>query len=288
MMRATIRLLTAIGLIVISGLAVAQGWGIVRFFLASTNIVSAEKRARIADAWRATAGITSTALNDELADETNRSDIIAPYHRRELLSALLSIKPLSAMDWLSLSKAELMTHQSMGDVFGTLTLSMLTGPNEGYVMAERGIYGVSLWQKLSPDLKRRVAHDLAAAQYLDIQKIRAFVPTQSEEVRTELREALIADGFRRKRSKADWDFDFSPKNHSPAGLSHCDIDDESGIGCRHSRPRCHHHNFDCVVGRGEFGLNGRPRGWCRVGPPRCNQRGRGRDRPCSYKRHPDS
>jgi hypothetical protein len=195
MMRVMIRLLTAIALIVISGVAVAQGWGIVRFFLAGMNIVSAEKRARIADSWRATAGITSTSLNDELADETNRSDIIAPYHRRELLSALLSIKPLSSMDWLSLSKAELLTHQSMEDVFGGLTLSMLTGPNEGYVMAERGIYGVSLWPKLSPDLKRRVAHDLAAAEYLDIEKIRTFVPTQSEEVRIELREALIADGL---------------------------------------------------------------------------------------------
>src|SRR6516225_7706105 len=174
MLRATIRLLTAIALIVISGIAVAQGWGIVRFFLASTNIVSAEKRARIADSWQATSGITSTALKDELADETNRSDIIAPYHRRELLSAILLIEPLSSMDWLALSKAELMTHQSMDDVFGSLELSMLTGPNEGYVMAERGIYGVSLWHRLSPDLQRRVVADLTVGEGLEIDKIRAF------------------------------------------------------------------------------------------------------------------
>jgi hypothetical protein len=195
MIRAIIRLLTVIALIVISGVAVAQSWGIVRFFLASMNIVSSEKRARIGDASRTTSGITSTALKDELADETNRSDIIAPYHRRELLSAVLSIEPLSSMAWLSLSKAELMTHQPMEDVFGSLELSMLTGPNEGYVMAERGIYGVSLWQRLSPDLKRRVANDLAAAEYPDIQKIRAFVSAQPEQVRTELREALIATGL---------------------------------------------------------------------------------------------
>jgi hypothetical protein len=195
MIRVAIRLLTAITLIVISGVAVAQGWGIVRFFLASTNIVSAEKRARVADAWRATSGITSTALKDELADETSRSDIIAPYHRRELLFAILSIKPLSSMDWLSLSKAELMTHQPMEDVFGSLELSMLTGPNEEYVMAERGIYGVSLWQRLSPDFKRRVAADLAVDEYPDILKIRAFVSAQPEEVRIELREALIATGL---------------------------------------------------------------------------------------------
>src|SRR5437773_11450218 len=102
MMRVTIRLLPAIALIVICGIAVAQGWGIVRFFLASTNIVSSEKRARIADAWRATSGITSTALKDELADETNQTDMIAAYRQRELLSATLSIEPLSSMDWLKL------------------------------------------------------------------------------------------------------------------------------------------------------------------------------------------
>jgi hypothetical protein len=196
MIRVTIRLLTAIALIAISGVAVAQGWGIVRFFLAGIDIVSSEKRARIGDAWRATSGITSTALQDELADETNRSDIIAPYHRRELLSAILSLEPLSSTDWLALSRAELMTRQSMDDVFGSLELSMLTGPNEEYVMAERGIYGISLWQRLSPDLKRRVAHDLSVAEYSDpeIIKIRTFVSAQPEQVQIELREALIATG----------------------------------------------------------------------------------------------
>jgi hypothetical protein len=112
-----------------------------------------------------------------------------------LLAAILSIEPLSSMDWLALSKAELMTHQSMEDVFGSLELSMLTGPNEGYVMAERGMYGVSLWRRLPPDLKRRVAADLTLDEYPDILKIRAFVSAQPEQVRTELREALIASGL---------------------------------------------------------------------------------------------
>jgi hypothetical protein len=194
MIRIAIRLLTAIALIVISAITVAQGWGIVRFFLAGANIVSAEKRARTADAWRATSGITSTALQGELADETNQSDMIAPYHRRELLLALLSIRPLSSMDWLSLSKAELMTHQSVKDVFGSLELSMLTGSNEGYVIENRRLFGVSLWDRLPPDLKRRVANDLAVGEIPDSQKFRDLVAAQPEQVRTELREALLASG----------------------------------------------------------------------------------------------
>jgi len=201
MIRVTIRLLTAIALIVICGIAVTQGWGIVRFFLASTNIVSAEKRARIADAWRATSGITSTALNDELADESNQSDIIAAYRRRELLSAILAIKPLSSGDWLTLSKAELMTHQPIEDVFGSLELSMLTGPNEGYVMGERAVFALSLWERLPADLKRHAAVDVAAmmlprtpAEGEMLGKIQAVLPAQPDRVRNEIREAVVATG----------------------------------------------------------------------------------------------
>src|SRR6516225_2487326 len=198
MMRATIRLLTTIALIVIGGMAVAQGWGIVRFFLASTNIVSAEKRARTADAWRATSGIISTALNDELVDETSQSDIIAAYRQRELLSAILSIKPLSSGNWLALSKAELMTHQPIEDVFRSLELSMLTGPNEGYVMGERAVFAIPLWERLPADLKRHAATDVAAMMFPRtpaeggmLGKIRAVLAAQPDRVRNEIREAVV-------------------------------------------------------------------------------------------------
>jgi hypothetical protein len=202
MMRVTIRLLTAIALIVISGVAVARGWEIVRFFLANTNIVSSDKRARIGDAWRATSGIISTALNDELADETNQSDIIAAYRQRELASAILSIKPLSSMDWLALSRAELMTRQSTEDVFGSLELSTLSGPNEGYVMGERAVFALSLWDKLPADLKRHAAIDVAAMMFPRtptegevLGKIRAVLAAQPDRVRNEVRQAVVASGI---------------------------------------------------------------------------------------------
>jgi len=209
----TIRLLTAIVLIVICGIAVAQGWGIVRFFFASTNIVSAEKRARTADAWRATSGIISTALNDELADETKQSDIIAAYRQRELVSAILSIKPLSSGDWLALSKAELMTHQPIENVFGSLELSMLTGPNEGYVMGERAVFALSLWDKLPSDLKRHTAIDVAAMMFPRtpaegemLGKIEALLAAQPDGVRNEVREAVVAAGVSPEEIKKELGF----------------------------------------------------------------------------------
>ena len=145
-MRAGIRLLTAIALIAMSGLSVAQGWRIVHFSLATMNINSSEKRAEITNAWRAVPGLASIALQADLTDEINPSDMMVAYRRRAVLSELLSIRPLSSMDWFSLSGMQLVTDQPMEDVLASLKLSMMTGPNEAYVMTKRGVFAVSLWE----------------------------------------------------------------------------------------------------------------------------------------------
>jgi hypothetical protein len=194
-MRAEIRLWTAIVVIGICGFCVARGVGIVHFSLAVANIDSPEKRAEIAKTWGSTPEVAARALQADLNYQINPSDQKATDHRRQTLSALVSIKPMSSYDWLSLSGLQLITDQPMEQVFDSLELSMLTGPNEGYVMAERRIYGVSLWQRLSPDLKRRVAADLAVGEIPDSGKFRAALSAQPEEVRNEIREALVATGL---------------------------------------------------------------------------------------------
>ena len=69
-------------------------------------------------------------------------------------------------------------------------------------MVERGIYGVSLWESLSPDLKSRVANDLLPvlfpqnpAEGAEAGKLQALVSAQPQRVRRELREALLATGL---------------------------------------------------------------------------------------------
>ena len=201
MMRASIRLLTAIALIAMSGLSVAQGWRIVHFSLATMNIDSSEKRAEITNAWRAVPGLASQALQADLADEPKSSDVIAAYRQREVLSAILSIKPLSSMDWLSLSGMQFVTDQPMEQVLGSLKLSAITGPNEAYVMTERAIFAVSLWEDLSSDLKDRAAKDMGPMisprtpeEGAARGKFQAVLSTKPERVRNELQKALLATG----------------------------------------------------------------------------------------------
>ena len=201
-MRGSMRLITAITLLGICGFSVAWGWTIVRFSLATMSVESPEKRAEIAKMWGTTPGLASRALRTVLVDKIDIVDQKAANEQREALAAILSIKPLSSRDWLSLSGVQLVTDQPMDDVLESLKLSTLTGPNEAYVMAERGIYGLSLWESLSPDLKSRVAKDLlpllfpsTPAEGAEAGKLRALVSAQPQRVRRELREALLATGL---------------------------------------------------------------------------------------------
>src|SRR5262249_19660390 len=131
----------------------------------------------------------------------NPSDLQAAISRRDGLSAVLSIKPLSSLDWLWLSGMQSATDQPIDTVLEALTLSVLTGPNERDIMAERGIFGLSLWDALSPDLKDRAVTDLAVgAMSLERARfeLRAVLSTELETVRNELRTRLLAEGISQK------------------------------------------------------------------------------------------
>jgi hypothetical protein len=194
-MRANIRSWTAIVVIGICAFSVVRGLSIVRFSLAMASIGSSESGAESIGMWATVPGVASTALQSKLKKKINPSDLTAANSRREALSAILSIKPLSSTEWLLLSGVQLIMDQPMDQVLATLMLSALTGPNEGYLMADRGIFGASLWEDLSPDLRRRTAIDLAAEEPPESGKFRAVLSTKSEGVRNELKAAMLATGL---------------------------------------------------------------------------------------------
>ena len=196
-MRADIRFWTAIALIGICGFSVARGWSIVHFSFATAKIDVLESLTEAFRPWTAVPGVASVALQAELNEDIDISDSKAANGRRETFSSILSIRPSSSLSWLSLAGLQWVTHQPRERVLGSFRLSMLTGPNEGYVMAERGIFGVSLWESLPPDLKSRVVIDLARAEIepKEKERFRTVLAGQPVEVRNELREALLATGL---------------------------------------------------------------------------------------------
>jgi hypothetical protein len=194
-MRFDARFWTAIVVIGFCGLAVARGRSILHFSVAVAAVEPSEKRGETAGQWTGVSGIASTALKIELEDKFDPADWKASNKRRDDASALLAVKPVSAADWLSLSRLELLTAQPRAQILASLLLSWVTGPNEGYVMVERGSFGLSLWEVLSPDLRSRVVADLARAEISEDGKFRLILATKPEAVQKEIRTALMAVGL---------------------------------------------------------------------------------------------
>lgn len=151
-MLANIRLWTATLLIAVCAFSVVWGYRIAHFSLATSGGVG-ESRAETLDRGAAIPGVTAVALEAQLSKKLDPSDLQSGNRQREVLAEILAIRPLASIDWMSLAAMQLLTDQPMEQVLGALMLSTVTGPNEGYVMADRGIFSVSLWEDLSPDSK---------------------------------------------------------------------------------------------------------------------------------------
>jgi hypothetical protein len=184
-------------LIAVCAFSVVWGYRIAHFSLATSG-GAGENRAETLDRGAAIPGVAAVALEAQLSKKLDPSDLQSGNRQREVLAAILVIRPLASIDWMSLAAMQLLTDQPMEQVLGALMLSTVTGPNEGYVMADRGIFSVSLWEDLSPDLKRHVATDLALGEMPDRAKFRAILAAKSAAVQDELRKAMLATGLSAK------------------------------------------------------------------------------------------
>jgi hypothetical protein len=199
------RVLTVLAMIALSVFAVVRGWGITEF--AQTQAIS--NRSNIDDLrdWIRIPGIMSAALQSSLARTPRVSDVEGARDRARKLTALLSVRPLSSEEWLSLAEMRVITGQPENDVRAALLMSSLSGPNEEYVMWQRGLFGLFIWQSLSPDARRRIIRDLAVALHelpLGVREIgvaKNLLSAKPDEARSEISRLLKAEGV----TKADFD-----------------------------------------------------------------------------------
>jgi hypothetical protein len=194
-LRAESRLWTSMVMIALCVLALTRGFTVLHFSVALAKVDPTETRAKAMRAWTNVPGVASTALETALADQFDPSDWKASNQRRDEFLALLAIQPLSPLDWLAFSRMQLTTAQPRAQILGSLLLSWVTGPNEGYVMGERGVFGLTLWEILSPDLRARVTADVAKAEIAESGRFRAVLSTKPEEVKNEIRNALLGTGL---------------------------------------------------------------------------------------------
>ena len=194
------RLLTALAVLGLCGFALSRGWEITQFAEARSRLGAHEKQNDAVKRWAAAPGLTAAALAASLARVTDTGDIDDARRRADGLSAILAVHPLSSADWLSLSGMRLVTGEPYERVLGALAMSSVTGPNEGSVMLQRGIFGLLQWEVLPVEPRQRTIADLAeallgtAVQDGEINPAKNVLAGKSAEVRREIADRLSAAG----------------------------------------------------------------------------------------------
>lgn len=152
------RLLTVIAVLMLCLVAGLRGWSIVRFAAERTDAPADTVRA-----WAAVPGLAGDALAASLTRMRSPDDLAGARRRAADLTALLSVRPMSAADWLSLAGMRRVIGEPESAVLGALTMSWLTGPNEGNLMLQRGLFGAVQWQALPSDARQRTIADIIGA-----------------------------------------------------------------------------------------------------------------------------
>ena len=129
----------------------------------------------------------------------DRNDLRKTANRRDEQTGILAVRPLASEYWLWLSDMRWVTGAPVSKVAEAMTFSILTGANEHDIMLDRGVYGVAHWEILPPELQSHAAIDLVAGPLSDTpitdtfsNRLRRVLSTKSEEVRQQIRAALMA------------------------------------------------------------------------------------------------
>jgi hypothetical protein len=195
------RILTALTVIGLSGWTVSCGWAIVRFSRASTSAAPHEDRAHAVRPWITVPGVAGAALEASLTDAADPTDIDSVRKRSDELAAILSVRPISSMNWLSLASLRLVTGKPFAEVLGALALSSLTGANEGHVMSQRGIFGLWQWENLPSHARKRALAGLAGAMLERAisdqgrSTVDRILAAKSADTRREIADLLRAEGL---------------------------------------------------------------------------------------------
>ena len=193
------RLLTALVVIILCATAATRGVDVVRFSLARAGAATPQARIEAVQPWVAAPGLAGEALAVSLAT-ASPADPDAARQRAEALGALLAVRPLASSSWLSLAGARLVARAPYDTVLGALTMSALTGANEGALMYRRGTFELVQWEVLPADLRRRAITDVAvptvAAIVTDAEAgvAKAVLAAKSQDTRQEIGGLLRAEG----------------------------------------------------------------------------------------------
>jgi hypothetical protein len=159
----SLRTSTALVVIGLCALAMSRGWSMVRFSQARADLAPSGHAADRLAAFAGAPGLAVAAREASATPVAGPADQAGARKRIDELTAVLSLRPMSSMSWLSLAGTRLVTGQPPDKVLSALAMSSLTGPNEHAMMYQRGVFELLQWEALPIDFRKRAIRDLSGA-----------------------------------------------------------------------------------------------------------------------------
>jgi O-antigen ligase len=164
--------LTAFVILALCAGAALQGWGLARSTTRSRDADETRKPS-VPDArpelagktvrrWLGIPGLGGTVFELPLAQIALIDPELGEQRATEL-GAVLAARPLSPQAWLSLAVFRLVARERLPSVVAALRMSWVTGPHEGSVLWQRGVFGLAVWDFLPADAGELTTRDIARA-----------------------------------------------------------------------------------------------------------------------------
>jgi hypothetical protein len=191
-----IRLLTALAVIGICVWPMCQGFNVILYAMADSKPEALQP-------WFAISGVAFDARERALPSVDDSSDDMTIRKRRDEIAEILAIRPLSSRYWFKLAVRRIDAHEDPTRAIDALELSTVTGPNEDYMLMQRGLFGIWQWEVLPAEIRQRAVADLVARQNSSANNIsdakmawlRTTLSEKTEQVRQEIRAAVQAQGL---------------------------------------------------------------------------------------------
>jgi hypothetical protein len=173
-----------------------QGFDVIRYAMAGSTPEALQP-------WFAVSGVAFDARERALPPVDDSSDDMTIRKRRDEIAEILAIRPLSSRYWFKLAVRRIDAHEDPTRAIDALELSTVTGPNEDYMLMQRGLFGIWQWEVLPAEIRQRAVADLVARQNSSANNIsdakmawlRTTLSEKTEQVRQEIRAAVQAQGL---------------------------------------------------------------------------------------------
>ena len=196
---AVIRLATSLVIMELCIFVAPRGWSTAHFAMVRSKDAGTGADSDAIRPWIGTSGITAAAIRASLTQMTDPADLDGAARQADEFAALLSVRPLSSRTWLSLAEMRLVTGQPKAEVLDALNMSRLTGPNEGALMYQRGVFGLLIWDFLSLEERKLTVEQIARAMVEtpigdnDLASARNALSQQSTQARAEIAGLMRAE-----------------------------------------------------------------------------------------------